>query len=563
MKKIYTIFSAIFVILFGVVFLTPGIYANPVNGQAEDIDGTIHNFMGGYEYLITEDLPGGQTLTPQEETYYGLYWADHFDSPQYNYNPWLGRTDEGLTVRNVEFGNEFGEIAFKGTINKDYYVRFTAQKKFTVSSFSDGVVFTSTSSRLYLRTLSFDGLRPALSGQENFAVSVDDPKPVSYFQSFLTAIDETDGDITDSIYLINDNYTTNQHVKGTYDIEFGVSDAAGNISTLIVKVTVGDVTKPVITGNSSKVQISYTQTWNVNTFKSTLVASDNYDTMTNADIVIESDGYTSKKTTLGTYNVVFSLTDSSGNKTTFTKQIEVIDDIAPTWTGPTSINKPSTSILTVNDIRSQLTATDEKEGNVNASIKVVTDNYTGNGSKVGTYTIIFEASDSKGNKSTRTVSVIVQDNLPPVWYIQDGVTIKLVPPTVLTQQQIVDLIIATGQLNINSQTQVMFKVDNYTGNENTPGVYLMTLAYSDTNGNEGEHEVSITVLESEDDGITLDPKEKSILEHLNEFWNSTVEFYETSKTWVVENPWMAGGIAVVVLVLIATPFIILSNKNKY
>ena len=75
----------------------------------------------------------------------------------------------------------------------------------------------------------------------------------------------------------------------------------------------------------------------------------------------------------------------------------------------------------------------------------------------------------------------------------------MVPPTVLTQQQIVDLIIATGQLNITSQTRVRFKVDNYTGNETVPGVYMMTLAYSDTNGNEGEHEVSITVLETEDD----------------------------------------------------------------
>src|SRR5690554_3925616 len=112
MKKILTSFILTLAAVFGLVAMTPGIYANPVNGQAEDIDGTIHNFMGGYEYLITEDLPGGQTLTPQQETYYGLYWADQFDNPQYDYDPWLGRTDEGLTVRNVEFGNEFGEIAF-------------------------------------------------------------------------------------------------------------------------------------------------------------------------------------------------------------------------------------------------------------------------------------------------------------------------------------------------------------------------------------------------------------------------------------------------------------------
>ena len=66
----------------------------------------------------------------------------------------------------------------------------------------------------------------------------------------------------------------------------------------------------------------------------------------------------------------------------------------------------------------------------------------------------------------------------------------------------------------------MFKVDNYTGNETVPGVYMMTLAYSDTNGNEGEHEVSITVLDTEDDEpITVDPG--------NDLWSGIVKTYDS------------------------------------
>ena len=65
----------------------------------------------------------------------------------------------------------------------------------------------------------------------------------------------------------------------------------------------------------------------------------------------------------------------------------------------------------------------------------------------------------KATNLLRIVILLYKDNLPPVWYIQDGVSIKLVPPncSFLTQQQIVDLIIATGQLNITISNRVMFK----------------------------------------------------------------------------------------------------------
>lgn len=342
-----------------------------------------------------------------------------------------------------------------------------------------------------------DTVRPAISGQENFVTSVDDARPVSFFQSYLVAIDETDGNISANIYVKEDNYTTNKAVLGTYKVVFGVKDAAQNESTLDVYITVADVTKPVITGNTSKAQISYTQTWNITNFKSTLSVTDNYATLTNSNITVKTDNYTVNKTNLGTYDVVYSVVDPSGNEGTFTKQVEVIDDIAPVFSGPTVLTKPNTSILTVNEIKSQLTATDAKEGNKTAQITVFEDNYTGNGNKVGNYTITFQVSDSKGNRATHVVTISVQDNLPPVWYIQDGVSFKIVPPATLTRQQIINLLVATNQLNINATTQINFLVDEYQGNEKTPGVYVVSIGYSDTAGNEGVHTLAITVLDDE------------------------------------------------------------------
>lgn len=366
-------------------------------------------------------------------------------------------------------------------------------------------------------------LAPAFSGQENFVTSVDDPKPVEYFLQFITAWDETDGNITDKIIIDYDEYSTNKYVLGTYEVELSVEDSSGNESYLTIYITVADVTSPVISGNQSKVQISYTQTWNINAFKSTLSVTDNYYQMTNDDIAIESDNYSQNKTQLGKYNVVFSATDPSGNKTTFTKEIEVIDDIAPVFSGPTLINKPLSSILTVADIKSQLSAFDEKEGNKTSYITVLSDSFTGNGNKAGQYTVVFEVSDSKGNKAQHTVTVVVQDNIPPIWYIQDGMSVKIVPPAKLTRDQIIDLLVATGQLNLTATTNVNFVLDEYTGNETTPGVYLMTLSYRDTAGNEGIQPLTITVLESDEESIIVEPTVKDFFNDIIDWINNNQE----------------------------------------
>lgn len=357
--------------------------------------------------------------------------------------------------------------------------------------------------KLEVEAPNIDNYRPAISGQEEFVTSVDAPKDINYFKSTLKAIDETDGDITSKIFVKTDNYTPNKAVLGRYNIVFAVKDNALNESTLEVWVTVGDFTKPVITGNTSKVQISYTQTYNISTFKSSLTVTDNYHSMNNSNIIIESDGYTSNKTNLGTYNIVFSATDGSSNKGTFTKQIEVIDDIAPVFSGPSVITKNNNANLSVSEIKAQLTAIDAKEGNKTSQIVVKTDNFTGNGHKVGSYSIVFEVSDSKGNKSSHTVTVNVSDKLGAVWYIQDGVSIKLVPPATLTRQQMIDLMIATGQINITAQTTINFTHDEYTGNENIPGVYAMRMMLRDTAGNEDVHSFALVVLESEEDDDTI------------------------------------------------------------
>lgn len=505
------------------------------------ISATTSTFAAATDYITIQTVSGNPMLTikefskgaidyativPQHDPDYFRLDQDMYDDPianstvkihalYQNFEIWYKDVNQDKVLYKTNgISFDFIEIRFPDFWNDntvEFYINGTSKINVDVSNKQIRLVFHGID------------LAPAFSGQENFVTSVDDPKPVEYFLQFITAWDETDGNITDKIIIDYDEYSTNKYVLGTYKVELSVEDSSGNESYLTIYITVADVTSPVISGNQSKVQISYTQTWNINAFKSTLSVTDNYYQMTNDDIAIESDNYSQNKTQLGKYNVVFSATDPSGNKTTFTKEIEVIDDIAPVFSGPTLINKPLSSILTIADIKSQLSAFDEKEGNKTSYITVLSDSFTGNGNKAGQYTVVFEVSDSKGNKAQHTVTVVVQDNIPPIWYIQDGMSVKIVPPAKLTRDQIIDLLVATGQLNLTATTNVNFVLDEYTGNETTPGVYLMTLSYRDTAGNEGIQPLTITVLESDEESIIVDPTVKDFFNDIIDWINNNQE----------------------------------------
>ncbi len=352
-----------------------------------------------------------------------------------------------------------------------------------------------------------DNQRPAITGEENFVTNVDDAKPVSFFQSYLYAYDETDGDLTDQIYIITDNYTANKSVLGAHMVTFGVKDNSNNEATLDVYIRVVDITKPIITGNASVASIGYKETWNISNYKATLQVSDNYDSLTHSDIVVKTDGYTANKNKLGTYTVVFAVKDNSNNEGTFSKQVKVIDNVKPNFSGPTTIATSNNTILTESDIRAQLTASDEIDGNITSRIELVTDNYTGKGNKVGSYTITYRVSDNAGNTAEHVVTITRSDKIPPVFWVEDGVSIKTTPTTPLNFEQIINILDATNQVTINATTTFTTLFNDYAGNEDAPGVYTWGIKARSIDGNESEHYMSITVLDIEDeDGVDVTPE---------------------------------------------------------
>ena len=372
-------------------------------------------------------------------------------------------------------------------------------------------VFSNCTGIKFYKILVDENSRPFISGEEVFVTNVDAAKPLSYFLNFFTAIDLEDGDVTESITVVLDNYTDNKGVLNTpHKVTIQASDSSNNTTTADFYITVVDVTPPVISGNTNLVQVSYTQTWSVSNFKASLTVQDNYDVLSADDIVIKSNTYQGNETVLGTYTVIFEITDSSGNKGTFLKNVKVIDDILPEFTGPETITSRINTMLTVSYVKAQLTASDEKSGNLTNRITLVEDNYSGKGHKKGTYTVKFSVEDNAGNTAYHTVTIVRVDSIPPKIYVVDGLNIRTSPEIPLTFNQIVDILIATGQQTLNAETQFFLLDEDYFGNEEEVGLYTMTLRALSTDGTESTHEVTINVLEAEEDGITVSPAQTII-----------------------------------------------------
>ena len=109
---------------------------------------------------------------------------------------------------------------------------------------------------------------------------------------------------------------------------------------------------------------------------------------------------------VGSYDIIYSVSDSTGNSATqVTRTVNVIDNIDPLIT----LNGPSTvgHILGSNYIDQGATATDNADGDISSSI-ITSGLEEVNINQVGSYDINYNVSDSTGNSATqvtRTVNV--------------------------------------------------------------------------------------------------------------------------------------------------------------
>lgn len=128
-----------------------------------------------------------------------------------------------------------------------------------------------------------------------------------YQEEGYTAIDNYDGDITDKVIIENGDNLINYKVK----------DSSNNETVVTRNIVKEDKTKPTIKLNGASLIYILLNS----SFKDpSVTVSDNCDD--NNTLKVETTGTVNTKKT-GTYNLSYSVTDSSGNKATITRSVIV------------------------------------------------------------------------------------------------------------------------------------------------------------------------------------------------------------------------------------------------
>ena len=380
-------------------------------------------------------------------------------------------------------------------------------------------------------TIELDFEAPILNGQRLFVVDVDNPIYYYDILATFTAIDNVDGDITSNIFAIENTLDGNESIIGDYHVLFWVQDVQGNESTQKVDIIIRKSSKPTIIVPATW-SIPYYEIIDLDEFITyNITIFDSYYLDEDITISIYQNTYSANPSALGERLLVFRATDPSGNFSNATTIIEIVDDLSPAISGPAVITKPANSILSLATILTEFSAVDEKAGAID--IIVDEDNYTGHGSTPGTYSIKLSATDPSGNTAYHDFNIIVKDDMPSVLYVKDATFINLYNTTLLTLEDVVKILRATGQIAIQANGQITILINSYDKNEETPGVYKLSFKYQNSAGAESTHEVNIKVLAAPTTDMNI---------------NEDLSFWNQHKYWLLPTI-IAGGLILLSFVI--------------
>lgn len=170
-----------------------------------------------------------------------------------------------------------------------------------------------------------------------FIINADEPLTFDAISSEITAVDPSEGDITDKLVFSENSYSLREDGKctpGLYSFVATVSDSSSNITSQRFDIYAIDIVAPIITVPNNY-QLNPSTAITIETLKSLISVVDSIDG-TITDYTLEDvDNYFSNTSTSGFYTFIVSAIDSSGNSNIKSFEIQVLDNDDPEihWDG--------------------------------------------------------------------------------------------------------------------------------------------------------------------------------------------------------------------------------------
>lgn len=190
-------------------------------------------------------------------------------------------------------------------------------------------------------------------------------------------------DVTNSIKYQGE---VNYNEIGEYEITLEIPIIFNRIYKQKMKLKIIDITPPEIILDE-EVTLSYKDDYKNLDVK----AIDNYDGDITSSITIYEN-----KISENELEIIYTVSDSSLNKTSKTQKINLVDNIKPNI----KLNGSSKIVLNLNDKYEELgaSAIDEKDGDLTNKIEILSNVDT---SKIGNYSVTYKVKDSKGNEDVK------------------------------------------------------------------------------------------------------------------------------------------------------------------
>ena len=309
----------------------------------------------------------------------------------------------------------------------------------------------------------------------------------AYVELGATATDNVNGDLTASIVI--DASAVDTNTVGSYEVDYSVTDSSGNVGTATRTVNVVDTVAPVISLQGSNPQEIVVGSAYV---ELGATATDNVDGDLTASIVIDASGVDTS--TVGSYEVDYSVTDSSGNVGTAMRTVNVV--AAPDVEAPVITllgSNPQEIVVGSAYVELGATATGNVDGDLTASIVIDASGVDTN--IVGSYEVDYSVTDSSGNvgTATRTVNVVAAPDVeaPVITLLGSN------PQEIVVGSAYVELG-ATAIDNVDGDLTASIVIDASGVDTSTVGSYEVDYSVTDSSGNVGTATRTVNVVAAPD-----------------------------------------------------------------
>ncbi len=404
-------------------------------------------------------------------------------------------TSEFTTCQFTSDGNEqYLEIQITG-FNLDQYIFYYGYDQFQLE---EGTVRTAYEPYVAPYT---DVTSPEFSGNAAFVKAYYESYPLSQIiADHIYVYDDIDGDLTDQIVVTHDEYSANMNTAGEYDVTLEASDSSGNTSSFGLTILVKDELAPDIIGPTTITTPVDDQMTIEALIAAHYAATDGHDGA--LPITVVSDAYTANMTMLGSYAVELAATDASGNTTSKTIDINVVDLLAPTLESDSNITIVLSNPQDLTMILDQLVIQDNYDSAASLERSVIADQYTSNELSTGTYVVEVSYTDASFNTALFVLNITIVDDIAPT--ITGTDTISTSYTTAPTMSELLDELIVADNHDLLDINDLVIVANTYGNRSETVGDFYVEYELQDDSGNVATHRIDITLVDDQAPSIYVD-----------------------------------------------------------